>query len=76
MSELGYSMSVAAYNEIENGLNIPRDAPRFLDVVAQCLLLSDDEKRDLERRMAYDILHARLGARADAIVPPDPSWAS
>lgn len=74
MREEGYTMSIAAYNEIENGLNVPRDAPRFVDVVAKCLLLSQEEKQDLERRLAYAILYGRLGKRTDDVFPPDKDW--
>lgn len=70
----GFSISSAAYNEIENGLNVPRDAVGFLDAVAVCLRLSDEDKLDLTKRLAYDILWARLRERAKEIFPIDPTW--
>jgi hypothetical protein len=73
--EQGFSISSAAYNEIENGLNVPRDATGFLDAVATCLRLTEDEKRDLSKRLAYDLVWARLGdGRTDEIIPPSPHW--
>lgn len=69
-----YMISSAAYNEIENGLNVPRDAQHFLDAVAKCLHLSEQEKQDLTRRLAYDLVWARLKDRTPDVFPPDPSW--
>lgn len=72
--EQGFSISSAAYNEIETGLNVPRDATGFLDAVAVCLRLTEDEKRDLSKRLAYDLVWARLGKRTKDIIPPSPDW--
>ena len=72
--EATYSISSAAFNEIENGLNVPRDAQRFLDAVARCLRLNAQEKQDLTRRLAYDLVWARLKDRTPEVFPPDPSW--
>lgn len=66
----GYALSLPSYTEIESGANLPRDAVRFLAVTEQCLSLRSEEKRDLERRLAYDVLHARLGDLATALLPP------
>jgi hypothetical protein len=72
--EQGFSISSAAYNEIENGLNMPRDTTGFLDAVAACLRLNEDEKRDLSKRLAYDLVWARLRDRTDEVIPPSPHW--
>src|SRR5262245_43783549 len=47
----GVRISAAAYNEIETGLNVPRNAVDFLDAAARCLSLSAEEKSDLQRRL-------------------------
>src|SRR5262249_13786604 len=70
----GLILSAAAYNEIEGGQNVPRNAVQFLDAVAHCLSLNDDEKSDLARRLAYDILWARLRELTETVFPADPSW--
>jgi hypothetical protein len=70
----GFSISAAAYNEIENGLNVPRDAVGFLDAVAVCLRLDDADKADLARRLAFDLLSSRLRHLTPQVFPPDPSW--
>src|SRR5262249_55695206 len=70
----GVKISTAAYNEIETGLNVPRNAIGFLDAVARCLNLTPEEKRDLERRLAYDLLWARLRERTDDVFPPSEGW--
>ncbi len=72
--EAGYVISNAAYSEVENGLNVPRDPPRFVDAVALCLRLTGDEKTDLERRLAFDIVYGKLRERTRDVCPPDPSW--
>lgn len=72
--EAEYTMSSAAYNEVENGFNVPRDAVGFLDAVALCLRLTEAEKLDLTRRLAYDLVWARLGERTNDVIAPDPSW--
>lgn len=72
--QCGYSISSAAYSEVENGLNVPRDARSFLDAVAVCLRLTAEEKHDLARRLAYDLVWARLRDLAPEVFPPDPNW--
>lgn len=66
----GYELSLPSYSEIESGANMPRDAARFLTIIEQCLSLKSEEKRDLEHRLAYDILYARLGERTDPVLQP------
>ena len=68
------SISTAAYNEIEQGFNVPRHAVAFLNGVATCLELTKDEKDDLTQRLAYDILWARLRDLTDTILPPNQNW--
>jgi len=70
----GVKISSAAYNEIEMGFNVPRHAVAFLDAVARCLSLTDREKSDLQRRLAYDILWARLRERTNDVFPPGEDW--
>lgn len=72
--QCNFSISGAAYSEVENGLNVPRDARGFLDAVATCLRLTDEEKHDLARRLAYDLVWARLRDLAKDVFPPDPNW--
>jgi hypothetical protein len=72
--EADFHISAAAYNEIENGLNVPRDAVRFINAAAICLRLSEDDKRDLARRLAYDLVAGRLQEMADEVFPPDETW--
>lgn len=74
MKKHGYQIGNATFNEIETGLNVPRDAVGFLDTIAICLRLSSEEKRDLGRRLAYDLLWLRLRARTNEVFPPDPDW--
>ena len=74
MRDAGYQMSAAAYHEVEQGYNIPRDAGAFLDAVSQCLRLTWEEKEDLKRRLAYAILYSRLGDRASEFVEVEASW--
>lgn len=66
----GYALSLPSYGEIEAGGNLPRDAARFLMIIERCLHLKPEERRDLEHRLAYDILHARLGDRASLVLAP------
>ena len=64
LREKGYPLTSGAYSEIENGSNLPRDPQRFVDAIAECLLL--DEQKDYEelaRRLAYDIVRARASKR-------------
>ncbi len=75
MKDAGYQLSPAAYHEVEQGYNIPRDAGTFLDAVSKCLRLSPDEREDLKRRLHYAILYSKLGDRANEFVPVDPAWA-
>ena len=74
MRDAGYQMSPAAYHEVEQGYNIPRDAGAFLDAVSQCLRLTEEEKEDLKRRLAYAILYSRLGDRANEFVQVESTW--
>jgi hypothetical protein len=74
MRTKGYDISSAAYNEVENGYNVPRDAVRFLEAVTDCLRLTEAEAKDLEERLAYDVLWARLRGRADHHIRPKPEW--
>jgi len=70
----GYKISVPTYNEIENGLNVPREAARFLDAVSACLRLTPEERQDLADRMAYDILWAKLRERTESVFPHKSHW--
>lgn len=66
----GYVLSLPSYGEIEAGGNLPRDAARFLTIIERCLHLKPEERRDLEHRLAFDILRARLGDRASLVLSP------
>jgi|SRR5215472_556080 len=70
----GFSISGAAFNEIENGLNVPRDAVRFINAVAICLRLTEQEKADLSKRLAYDLVSSRLRELTPLAMLPDPEW--
>jgi hypothetical protein len=70
MRQAGHSISLAAFSEIENGLTFPRDTSAFIDAVAACLQLTDDETRDLEAALAHDLIYARLGERGVAALAP------
>lgn len=74
MRRANYTIKVAAFNEIEHGMSAPRDAQVFLAAVRSCLRLRQEDVEDLERRLAYDILYARLGERARVVLPPSPKW--
>ncbi len=71
MQQAGYPLSGAAYSEIENGVSFPRDATAFIDAVVTCLGLSEEEKLSLEAALAYDVVFARLGERAEAALAPE-----
>lgn len=74
LREQNVAISAAAYNEIELGVNVPRNARAFLEGVTKCLELIPDEAEELKWRLAYDILWARLGKLADDIVPKHSQW--
>ncbi len=74
LQQSGYSISSGAYSEIENGLSIPRDAPQFVEAVCACLRITGGDKQDLIRRLAYDVLSARIGEYAEQFFPADPEW--
>ncbi len=74
LREHGMPMSAAAYNEIEQGYNVPRKAPEFLEGVAGCLKLTESDAEDLKLRLAYDILWARLGELANGIIEEHSAW--
>lgn len=74
MRQANYEMSTATYSEIENGVNVPRDADSFLTAVARCLRLSQADEDDLAQRLAYDILSIRLGDYTSKVFPPNPDW--
>ncbi len=74
MRRAGHSIGVAAFNEIENGLSVPREAQQFLAAVAICLRLAKEDVDDLELRLASDILYARLGERADELIERRLEW--
>jgi transcriptional regulator with XRE-family HTH domain len=70
LQKAGYPLSGATYSEIENGLSFPRDAAAFIDAVAACLGLSEDEKRSLQTALAYDVVYTRLGEYARLVLSP------
>jgi hypothetical protein len=72
--ECDFSISGAAYNEIENGANVPRDAVGFLNAVAVCLRLGGHDKADLARRLAYDLVANRLRDLTSLAMEPEPDW--
>lgn len=75
MQQEGYSISNAAYSEIENGLNVPRDGAAFIKAVAHCLQLTEAEVRELALRLAYDLISPRMGTDwADVIVADAAPW--
>lgn len=74
MQNSGTQISQAAFSDIENGINVPRDGGAFLEAITACLQLTDEEVRDLEMRLAHDILYPRLGPRTDELIKPRPGW--
>lgn len=71
LQQAGYPLSGAAYSEIENGLTFPRDATAFIAAVVAALGLSEEERLTLEAALAYDVVYARLGARAEVVLAPE-----
>jgi hypothetical protein len=57
----GYPQEVNRYRDIEAGLCLPEDPVRFLDALAECLMLSDTEAAGLLWQFAYEILRVELG---------------
>lgn len=74
MQSQGFEISQSAYNDIENGYNVPRDPVGLIETVAVCLLLSNEDKEDLEERFAYDMLWARIREHADRYIRPKDHW--
>lgn len=76
LTNAGYHLTSGAYSEIESGASIPRDPIRFIDTVAQCLLLDDPkDKEALARQLAYDLVRSKLGERIAQLTirPPESS---
>jgi hypothetical protein len=57
----GYHIGRRTYRDIEADRYLPDDLVLFLDVISQCLRLSDREVEDLLRQVSYDILRDALG---------------
>lgn len=68
MREAGYSISQAAYSDIEQGQYLPRDPEVFFATVVSCLALDQDspEYNNLMDHLAYDVLKQKLGAEKAA----------
>ncbi len=74
LEQAGYSISSGAFSEIENGLSIPRDSSHFLEAICACLQVGRDDQEDLIKRLAYDVLYARLGELAEQVFPARTEW--
>jgi hypothetical protein len=61
MTVHGYRVGLRTYRDVEAGRCLPDDAVLFLDVVSQCLHLTDSDVEDLLRQLSYDILRDALG---------------
>jgi len=70
----GYSISAPTLSEIESGAILPRDGEAFLTAIGKCLQINEDDMRDLTKRLAFDILYARLGDAAAQVIPPQRDW--
>jgi hypothetical protein len=74
LSHAGYTVTSDDYLSLESGAFFPEQAARFIGAFEASLGLSSAERQDLEERLAYDILHARLGERAKSTMLPHPDW--
>jgi hypothetical protein len=63
MREAGYTISPAAYSDIEQGIFLPRDPDDFMDKIVQSLALEKDshEYHNLMDHLVRDILKQKLG---------------
>lgn len=58
----GYDISRRHYRSLEAGETLPDDPIAFLEALALCLSLSNDEGMTLLRQVSYDIVRARTDA--------------
>ena len=65
LEEAGYTISAAAYSEIEAGVNLPRDGEKFLAALSRCLRLENNEREILAQELGYDVMHGRLGVLSE-----------
>src|SRR5579884_1474293 len=58
-----YHLTSGAYSEIEQGLTLPRELHRFIEVVTACLLIEKGsvDYRRLVQQLAYDVVSWRAG---------------
>ncbi|MBF6592112.1 MAG: hypothetical protein IVW57_16505 [Ktedonobacterales bacterium] len=68
LKDNGYSLSSGAYSGIETGDSIPKDVPGFLEAVARCLALNEQEVLYLRQDLAFDLVESRVGRRAAKMV--------
>ena len=61
LEEAGFTISSAAYSELEAGINLPRDPQGFLKAVSLCLELKTNEREMLAQELGYDLINGKLG---------------
>lgn len=66
LDEAGFTISPAAYSEIEAGINLPRDPRRFLKAACLCLELKAHECRMLAQELGYDLVKGKLGELSES----------
>jgi hypothetical protein len=68
LRDAGYKITPGSYSEIEAGRSIPHDAKEFLDVIQQCLKLSEREFAWLKYYLGRDVLRGKVGSYADEML--------
>lgn len=66
MKGTGFSISQAAYSDIEQGQYLPKDPGEFMEAVVPCLALErgSPEYVNLMDHLAFDVLKQKLGSDA------------
>ena len=73
LHERGFRISAREYRDIEAGASLPANCAHFLDSIAECLSLSDEETEHLTLLLARDILRDVLGDElVDELLGPEP----
>ena len=71
----GFHISVRAYRDIEVGISLPQNCAHFLECIAECFSLSDEEAEYLTLLLARDVLRDTLGEElVDELFGPDPEY--
>jgi hypothetical protein len=73
LEQHGLQISVRAYRDIESGISLPQNCALFLECIAECFSLSDEEVEFLTLLLARNVLRDALGEElVDELFGPSP----